>query len=149
MSKTGMFEAIANKLKQQKQLQPYKSDLEINTTNTTLKIVYILYPYTLRDLKASHLKHFFEQTFLNIDNKIKQQPIFFELTKALRCSRYMAGQHIIIKALIPENAIEANAEQLQLRSGVVRRSMLAGVYHPCANEAGYVINRHFNYSLYA
>lgn len=90
--------------------------------------VYLLYPFNTSKQQRYPLKDFFKQAFTDIDQKLVDQPVFYEAEYALRFARYASGRYIVIKARIPEHAIEANATRLTVRPGVIQKSMLLEAY---------------------
>lgn len=97
--------------------------------------------------RRSDFNAFFTKTIADMDSHISGKPIFFSEEKALHYMRFVDASHCILKAYVPESAIEGHFDELSLKKGSLLRMQIHGCYPSYAKGQEYIANPAFDDSL--
>lgn len=97
--------------------------------------------------RRSDFNAFFTKSIADIDGHIAEKPIFFNEDKALHYMSFVDAGHCILRAYVPESAIEGYFDELSLKKGSVLRMQIHGCYPCYAKGQEYIANPAFDESL--
>jgi hypothetical protein len=97
--------------------------------------------------RRSDFNAFFTKSITDIDGHIAGKPIFFNEEKALHYMRFVDASHCILRAYVPESAIEGHFDELSLKKGSILRMQIHGCYPSYAKGQEYISNPAFDESL--
>lgn len=109
--------------------------------------VYLVYSQLTRRKKPLDLTVLFAQKRDNIDLGIDHRLIFTEESKALHYARFLHESDALLKAYLPETAIEGGYEQLLVKKGVIKKQHIHGGYPGIHKGIHYTYNLDFDQSL--
>jgi hypothetical protein len=130
--------------------EPLPSEVASNDAHrgsSPIVLAYLyLHPLEKREKKAG-LSHLFAKGFEHLDQRIAGQPIFLNEQSALQYSRFMAQDHAILKAYVPEYLIEGHSQSLTLKPGVIQKRHIHGVFPTWDKGRHYIENPYFDARL--
>lgn len=95
-----------------------------------------------REIKGD-VAYIFEQGLYDLDARIAEQPIFLTQQNAFQYSRFMGNDHMILKAYVPEAAIQGRSQQLIIKKGFINKHHVQGCFLPGGKEKVYHANPYF------
>lgn len=108
-------------------------------------VVYVLYPFSLREERKLPLKAFFKRDFNDIDQKISGIPVFFKLANAIHYARCLGSRYLVLRTVVDQSKIVGmGSGQSQLKANsIAKPNIYAAVpaWEPIENN---VYNSYFS-----
>lgn len=118
------------------------------TTHNNQKIksnpieIYMFYPKLGRLERKGNFNYFFTNLD-NIDDQLDDCIVFLNLQTALQYSRFMNTKHVMLKAYVPESAINGQGHGLTLKKGFLNKNQIEGCFPGWAKGMLYLENPEF------
>jgi len=121
------------------------TDEQLLSGKQTFVVTYLVLPGT----NANHvqtLAELFTETHASLDYHVASNPLFFKLEEAIQYLHFMGDNQIILKAIIPQMAVEGRFETLHVRTELLKVKHIYGGYTSIeANH--FVLNPCFDASI--
>ncbi len=108
-------------------------------------IAYLVLPSTHTD-NIETLAYLFTAEHANFDYHVSSNPLFFQFDEAVQYLQFMGGHKLILKAIIPQTAVEGRYETLHVRPELLKLKYIYGGYTSVeANH--FVVNPGFDQTI--
>ena len=104
--------------------------------------IYFFYHSLDKHEKKGNFKEFFNKLD-DLDRALANHTIFMELDSVLQYSRFLDANHAVLKAYVPQTAIEGRSDGLVLKKGALKKNNIHGCYPGWAKGSLYIQNPHF------
>lgn len=128
--------AKINKIKKEKNSTP---NLPVET--------YLFYSKLGKSEQKGDFSRFFDR-LVEIENNLADCMVFLNQKSALQYSRFVQNNHVVLKAYVPDRAIEGRSQGLSLKKGFVTKSHIHGCFPLPAKNVFYIENPHFDKKNY-
>ncbi len=104
---------------------------------------YLFYSKLGKAEQKGDYSRFFEH-LADIENNLADCMVFLNQKSALQYSRFVQNTHVVLKAYVPDIAIEGRTQGLSLKKGFVTKAHIHGCFPLPTKELFYVENPHFD-----
>lgn len=128
---------------------PVKTNLsgnQIKITDAEHLEVYLFYQKIDKAQKKSNFEQFFSNLD-RIDHDLGEPILFLEADSALQYSRFTDNSHALLKAYVPQIAIEGRSNGLALKKGFLKKAHVHGFFPGWEKGMVYVENPFFDFEL--
>lgn len=108
---------------------------------------YLFYSNLGKAEQKGDFSRFFDR-LSEIENHLADCMVFLNQKSALQYSKFIQNTHVVLKAYVPDMAIEGRSQGLSLKKGVVTRAHIHGCFPLPAKNVFYIENPHFDKENY-
>ena len=117
-----------------------------NAEETWVEVYLICNQLKKRWLKNS-IPVFFQKGLENIQGAVLKEPVFFNEEQAMHYIRFKDKSYSILKAYVPESAIEASSDVTMVKENMLYPQFIHGCYPGWLKTHEYFENPHFDFRL--
>ncbi len=104
---------------------------------------YLFYSKLTKTEQKGDFSRFFDR-LIDIEGNLADCMVFLNQKSALQYSRFVQNNHVVLKAYVPDIAIEGRSQGLTLKKGFVTKAHIHGCFPLPAKNLFYVENPHFD-----
>lgn len=104
---------------------------------------YLFYSKLEKAEQKGDFSRFFEH-LSDIENNLADCMVFLNQKSALQYSCFVQNTHVVLKAYVPDAAIEGRTQGLSLKKGFITKAHIHGCFPLPAKEPFYIENPHFD-----